>query len=140
MWLSYIQAGVAKMDKLLAGFLRFSRLGRAALNIQSLDMNAMLQEICKIMDYQIKQNGASLDLYPLPPCFGDATLVSQVFSNLVDNALKYLDPVRPGRIVVSGNEKDGRAVYAVKDNGIGIAPEHQSRISEIFNRLTPPGI
>jgi PAS domain S-box-containing protein len=135
--LDYIQAGVVKIDALLSGFLRYSRLGRAAITIRTMDMNTLLEAVAKAMEFQIQRAEAKLEVQPLPECLGDETQLSQVFSNLLDNALKYLDEKRPGIITVSGEVQDGRAVFAVRDNGIGIAFEHQPKVFEIFHRLDP---
>lgn len=135
--LRFINAGVAKMESLLAGLLRYSRLGRVALTIKPLNMNGLLADILAAMKYQLDEARAEVRVDTLPICEGDSVQTSQVFSNLIDNALKYRDPSRPLRIHVSGAVHEGQAVYRVADNGLGIAPEHQAKVFEIFHRLNP---
>ena len=103
-------------------------------------MNAMLSGIRSAMEFQMGKANAMLTIGPLPPCLGDATQVNQVFSNLLDNALKYRAPGRKLAVSIQGKVTEDRAVYAVRDNGIGIAPDYQAKIFEIFHRLNPSGV
>ncbi len=131
----YINASISKMNSMLSGLLKLSRMGQVVLKIQQIDMNKLMSDILCVVEYQIKNMGVTLDVTDLPPCRGDESQINQVFSNLISNALKFLDPGRPGVIRISGRRENGQSVYCVKDNGIGIAPEYREKIFEMFHRL-----
>jgi PAS domain S-box-containing protein len=137
--LGYIRLGVAKMNTLIAGLLHLSRLGHVALHPELLDMNRLLREVAAAQAFQLQKSNAQVEIEILPSCHGDAPLINQVFSNLVDNALKYRDDTRPLHIRISGQEDKGQSVYCVADTGIGIAPEDRRKIWELFHRLDPLG-
>lgn len=135
--LRFILASSSKMDKLLSGLLRLSRMGRVTLTIRQLDMNKLISDVIETYKYTIKEANVTFQLEELPPCRGDEGQINQVFSNLIDNALKYLDSNKAGVIRISGRREDGYIVYCLEDNGIGIAKQHQRNIFEIFHRLNP---
>jgi two-component system, cell cycle sensor histidine kinase PleC len=135
--LKFIMTSISRMDMLLSGLLKLSRLGRAALKIEKLNMNNTVSEIINTFEFQLKETGTTMEVGGLPPCRGDDTQIGQVFSNLIGNALKYLDPARPGKIIITGEQREGHVVYRVEDNGIGITPEHKEIVFELFHRLNP---
>lgn len=133
----YILSSIKKMDVLLAGLLRLSRLGRVELKKERLDMNKLISDVVKTFEYRFKETGVEPEISELPACMGDEAQINQVFSNLIDNAIKYMDENRPGIIRVYGYRDGNYSVYCVEDNGRGIEPDLQTRIFEIFQRLDP---
>jgi PAS domain S-box-containing protein len=133
--LRFIDAGTARMSALLAGLLRLSRLGRAAFQVEPLDMNRVVGEALRSLEYAAREAGARVEVADLPACLGDPMQVGQVFSNLVENAFKYRSPDRGLLIRITGQREDGKAVYCVEDNGIGIAPDQQERVFVPFVRV-----
>lgn len=135
--LGFVIGSVEKMDVILKGLLRLSRLGRAALCFDTLDMQSIMEKIAASMAYQIDTAGARVDIQGLGPCVADAGQISQVFSNLLDNAIKYRSPERPLHVRIFSEEFDEGIRYCVEDNGIGIPRDQQEAIWEIFHRLDP---
>jgi PAS domain S-box-containing protein len=131
----YISASTTKMDQLLTGLLKLSRLERLVITPKQVEMSALMENVVATMQYRLEELGAAVHVAPLPNCSGEETLLNQVFSNLLDNALKYLSPDRPGVVSIEGEDNGTEVIYRVIDNGCGIAPEFQRQVFEIFRRL-----
>lgn len=137
---TFITSSVEKMDSLLSGLLKLSRLGRAAITIENLDMNQVMGKITNSLAFQIDATNAVVTVEELLPCQGDAVQISQIFTNLLDNAIKYRAADRRLQVTVSSRQCDGGVEYCVQDNGIGIHPDYQAQIWEIFHRINPRDI
>ncbi|MDD5458928.1 MAG: PAS domain S-box protein [Phycisphaerae bacterium] len=135
--INYITVSSAKIDTLLLGLLRLSRTGRAAMNVEKLDMNHLVANVLSNLSYLIQEKNVTVHVDDLPSCMGDASQINQVFANLVDNAIKYLDESKPGMVHIYGRIQNGDSIYCIQDNGVGIAKEYQSKVFEIFQRLEP---
>lgn len=137
--LRFIKAGTDSMERAIDGLLRLCRTGTEEIHIERLNMNRLIDQIRQSLAFQIQEKNVSFDVDDLPNCLGDENQISQVFGNLIDNALKYLDPDRRGAICVSGTLEDDKIVYRVRDNGMGISTENHDKVFEIFHRLDPDG-
>ena len=134
--IGFIRASTAKMDRLINAILKLSREGRRALVIERVDMTAMARLIADSVHHQTDEAGAEIIVGDLPALDSDRLSMEQIFGNLVYNAVKYLDPTRPGRIEITGRETpDGGWVeYEVRDNGRGVSERDHERIFELFRR------
>ena len=137
--LNFIKTSADKMAILLNGLLQISRVGTVNIEIHPLNMNRLVAEAVETHEFVLKENDIACTVEDLPDCVGDAQQVYQVFSNIISNAVKYLDPSRQGDIRVSGCTENGHSIYCVQDNGIGIPENHQEKIFELFHRLNPDG-
>lgn len=133
--IGFIRSSTSKMDNLINAILRLSREGHRALNPETVDMAALIETAADSVRHRLSENGGEIDVSkPLPEINSDRLALEQIFGNLIDNAVKYLDSARPGRIVVRGRGTRTGVEYEVEDNGRGIPPEDHERIFELFRR------
>ena len=135
--LRFIRAGTSKIQRLIDALLTLSRTGKHDYRRDSVDVDALVEQTLMTLRQSIAGSGAQVSVEPLPAAMGDATAIGQVFANLISNALKYLQPGRPGRIVVGGEASGGVAHYWVCDNGAGIPANSQRRLFQVFQRFHP---
>jgi signal transduction histidine kinase len=132
--LSFIKSSVAKMDRLIGALLKLSREGQRQFQPQLIDMSQLLRSNLEALAYQAQAVNAKISIGDLPAITSDRLALEQVFSNLMDNAVKYLRVGVAGRIQVGATESEGAITYEVRDNGRGIAAKDRERIFDLFRR------
>lgn len=133
-YIHYAIDGATRMQAMIQDLLAFSRVGRAALKVEDVDMNVVLNTALENLHAAIVENAAVVKSGRLPIVKGNPIQIGQVFQNLVANAIKFHGEKSPA-IHVGAEQANGEWVFTVADNGIGIAQEHADVIFSIFQRL-----
>jgi signal transduction histidine kinase len=133
--IGFIRSSTQKMDRLINAILRLSREGRRVIAPEKLDMKRLVGGVADGIRHQATARAATVEIEtPLPDIVSDRVAVEQIFSNLVENAVKYLAPGRPGLITVRGRTEGDHVIYEVQDNGRGIDPKDHDRVFDLFRR------
>ncbi|MFT5589151.1 MAG: chemotaxis family two-component system sensor kinase Cph1 [Bradyrhizobium sp.] len=128
-----------RMDNLLDALLNVARIGRVGLEVEEVDLAAVVVEALEMLGSRLTDGGLEVRVpRQMPHLQCDRVRVREVFANLISNALKYNDKPQPW-IEIGYLERDGTLpqVFFVRDNGIGIESRHRERIFQIFKRLHP---
>ena len=115
--------------------LRLSRLSRRDLKFESLDMEALVQNVLETLSEQLGQRQVEVLVEtPLPEVVADRDSMNEIMGIILKNAVIYLDPSRPGEIEIGGQRNSNETRFFVRDNGRGIAQEDMHKIFEPFRR------
>ncbi|MDA1140867.1 MAG: ATP-binding protein [Planctomycetota bacterium] len=126
--------GAKRMQTLIGDLLAYSRVTREEIEFNEVDCNTTMDNALANLERAITESGAKITCQKLPSVNGDATQLTQLFQNLVGNAVKYRgeeDPI----VEIAAEENGGQWLFSVRDNGIGIDPKFSEKIFVIFQRL-----
>ena len=132
--LGFIKSSIAKMDRLISAILNLTREGRREFRPERIDLRELIEAIVTTVAHQAAEANAQIRIEPLPDIVSDRLALEQIFSNLIDNALKYLRTGVPGDILIRGRTRLGFAIFEISDNGRGIDPKDHQRIFDLFRR------
>ena len=134
-YINFAVDGAERMRMIILNLLEFSRVGRTADNLELIDLNGLTKDIKILFQKEIEDKKAIITVDPLPTIYSYTAPVTQVFQNLIGNALKYTRQGVLPKIHISVKELNDQWQFAVADNGIGISNEYFNKIFIIFQRL-----
>ena len=133
--LNVVTSSADQMRLMIDHLLKFSRLGRQALAIQTVDVSALVHEVIGELRKGEADQKADVQVSELPRCKGDPALLKQVFVNLLSNAFKFTRAKDNPKIEVGCNEQNGEKIYFVRDNGAGFDMRYAGKLFGVFQRL-----
>ncbi len=133
-FIGYAVEGANRMQRLINGLLAYSRVGTRGKPFTLIDCTKVLEDVVGNLQASIEESGAVITHDPLPSIMADDLQFAQLSQNLIGNAIKFHGE-EPPRVHVSAEQNGNEWVFSVRDNGIGIEPEHADRIFTIFQRL-----
>ncbi len=130
-----IRDNTQRMAKLIDDLLAFSRVGRGELHIVPVDMELLARSV--FLELTSEQDRARIDLSVgnLPWADADATMIRQVWTNLISNAVKFTSKKDRAIVEVKGEKRDGQTIYSIKDNGAGFDMKYYNKLFGVFQRL-----
>jgi signal transduction histidine kinase/CheY-like chemotaxis protein len=126
--------GAKRLDAMINDILVYSRVSNKERNLTMIDFNKVIYQVYVNLITSIDENNAELTYDSLPSLISDEQLMIQLFQNLIGNSIKYRSQKTP-KIHISANKEGNKYKFAIKDNGIGISPEHLEKIFTVFTRL-----
>jgi PAS domain S-box-containing protein len=135
-FIGFIVENVGRMQRLIEALLEYSRAGQKP-SMKTVDCEECLSASLSNLQRTLQETSAQVTRDPLPKVSGDATRLTQLFQNLIGNALKYRGN-EPPRIEIEARREDSHWRLTVRDNGVGIDPQFHERIFEMFQRLHTP--
>jgi PAS domain S-box-containing protein len=128
-----VRNGGLRLGELVDDLLAFSQLGRHALRLRVVDVDALVRAI--VAQLVGEATNVDLDVMALGTCLADASLLEQVWTNLIDNALKYASPRERIQIAITRHDTPTDTVFSVRDNGVGFDMRHADKLFGVFQRL-----
>ena len=133
-FINFALMGVQRMDRLIKGSLTHARVGLTAPILEAVNCDEILTDVLANLNTSTTEAGAQIIRQPLPVVNGNRFLITQIFQNLIHNAVKY-HGAAPPIVSVHSQLRDGECVFMIQDNGIGIDPLYHEKVFEIFQRL-----
>ena len=133
LFMRFIVEGATRMKRLINDLLDYSRLGRSEVPFVPTDCAAVLEQVLANLQVAIEETGAIIHRASLPVALGDALQLSQLWQNLLSNALKFGG--KPPEIWIGASRQEREWLFWVRDNGIGLDEQYTERIFAIFQRL-----